>query len=276
MKRYKNLFAAPYVIWAVLFTIIPLGLIFYYGFTKTTDAGNIVFTLENVKQLADPVNLKALWLAALLSLSSTVICFLLAYPLALLLSKSKVSKNSLLIFLFTLPMWMNGLMRIYAWQTLLEKNGVINTILRHLGLGTINIINTPYAIVLVMVYNFLPFMILPIYNVLIKIDQSFISAAEDLGANKWQTFRRVVFPLSLPGVASGITMVFVPAFTTFVIPDILGGGKVQLIGNIIEQEFKMNSQWNTGSGLSIVLMLVILVTMIPLSKNDSEGGTGLW
>lgn len=275
LKRYSNYLAAPYVVWILLFTIFPLALIVFFGFTRSNGT-DITFTMENVIKIADPVNLKALWLAALLALASTVICLLLAYPLALILSNSRVSKNSLMIFLFTLPMWMNGLLRIYAWQTLLERNGVINTMLRFFHMGHIDIINTPYAIIVGMVYNFLPFMVLPIYNVLIKIDNSLIHAAEDLGANKYITFRRIIFPLSLPGVVSGITMVFVPAFTTFFIPDILGGGKVQMIGNVIEQEFKMSHNWNVGSGLSIVLMVMILISLIPLSSNKGEGGVGLW
>lgn len=275
LKRYRNILAAPYVVWVLIFTLFPLALIVFFGFTENTDSG-LVFTLQNVAKIADPVNLKALWLALLLALASTVVCLLLAYPLAYILANSQVSKNSLMIFLFTLPMWMNGLLRIYAWQTLLEKNGVTNSILGFMGLGSIHIINTPYAIIVGMVYNFLPFMVLPIYNVLIKIDKSLIHAAEDLGANKFITFRNITFPLSLPGVVSGITMVFVPAFTTFFIPDILGGGKVQMIGNVIEQEFKMSHNWNVGSGLSIVLMLMILISLIPLSANKGERGIGLW
>lgn len=275
MKRYRNYLAAPYVLWILIFTILPLALIVFFGFTKTTSNG-LLFTLENVWKITNPVNLKALWLAMILALASTVICLFLAYPLAFILSNSRVSKNSLMIFLFTLPMWMNGLLRIYAWQTLLEKNGVINTMLGFFHLGAIQVINTPYAIIIGMVYNFLPFMVLPIYNVLIKIDNNLIHAAEDLGANKVITFKNVIFPLSLPGVISGITMVFVPAFTTFFIPDILGGGKVQMIGNVIEQEFKMSHNWNVGSGLSIVLMIMILISLIPLSANKGEGGIGLW
>ena len=275
LKRYRKYLATPYVIWVLVFTILPLSLILFFGFTKTTDNG-LIFTFENVAKIGNPVNLKALWLAGVLALASTVICLFLAYPLAYILANSRVSKSSLMIFLFTLPMWMNGLLRIYAWQTLLEKNGVINTMLGFLGLGSIQVINTPYAIIIGMVYNFLPFMVLPIYNVLIKIDNGLIHAAEDLGANKLITFKNIIFPLSLPGVISGITMVFVPAFTTFFIPDILGGGKVQLIGNVIEQEFKMSQNWNVGSGLSIVLMIMILISLIPLSRNNGERGIGLW
>ena len=168
-------------------------------------------------------------------------------------------------------MWMNFLLRTLAWQTLLEKNGVINSVLSFLHLPALEIINTPYAIILGMVYNFLPFMVLPIYNVLIKIDRNVINAARDLGANSVQTFWKVIFPLSIPGVISGITMVFVPALTTFVISDLLGGGKILLIGNVIEQEFTKGNNWHLGSGLSLVLMVFILISMAMIAKYDKNG-----
>ena len=177
-------------------------------------------------------------MSILLSFLSTAICLILAYPLAMILSQKQVNQTSFIVLIFILPMWMNFLLRTLAWQTLLEKNGVINSVLSFLHLPALEIINTPYAIILGMVYNFLPFMVLPIYNVLIKIDRNVINAARDLGANSVQTFWKVIFPLSIPGVISGITMVFVPALTTFVISDLLGGGKILLIGNVIEQSFK--------------------------------------
>ena len=182
-----------------------------------------------------------------------------------------VNQNSFLVLIFILPMWMNFLLRTLAWQTLLEKTGVINSILSVLHLPSLNIINTPYAIVLGMVYNFLPFMVLPLYNVLVKIDKNVINAAYDLGANGAQTFFRIIFPLSLPGMFSGITMVFVPALTTFVISKILGGSKILLIGNVIEQEFTQTGNWNLGSGLSIVLMLFIIFNMVISVITDKEG-----
>jgi len=168
-------------------------------------------------------------------------------------------------------MWMNFLLRTMAWQTLLEKNGVINTILNLLHLPNLNIINTPAAIILGMVYNYLPFMILPIYNVLAKIDNNVINAARDLGADSFQVFSKILLPLSVPGIISGITMVFVPALTTFVISNLLGGGKILLIGNVIEQEFTKGSNWNLGAGLSIVLMIFILISMTLIAKYDSDG-----
>ena len=179
--------------------------------------------------------------------------------------------GGVIVFIFILPMWMNFLLRTLAWQTLLEKNGVINGILSALHLPSQNLINTPGAIVLGMVYNFLPFMVLPIYNVLSKIDDNTINAARDLGANSLQTFLYVLLPLSVPGIISGITMVFVPALTTFVISSLLGGSKILLIGNVIEQEFTRGSNWNLGSGLSLVMMVFILLSMAMLAKSDKNG-----
>lgn len=262
----------PYILWMIGFILIPLIMILYYGLTK--EEGGI--TLGNITEITDSVNLMALRLALELSIVSTVICLLLAYPLALILNKIKMKSNSFIVLIIVLPMWMNFLLRTIAWQNILERTGVINNILNFLHLPTLNIINTPSAIILGMVYNFLPFMVLPIYNVLIKIDKDTINAARDLGANGLQTFLKIIFPLSLPGVISGITMVFVPSLTTFVISTILGGSKIVLIGNIIEQQFRLGN-WHTGSGLSLVLMIFILLSMAILSKYDKESeGSSLW
>ena len=265
--KNKALLAGPFLVWTVAFIAIPLLMVIYYGFTG--DDGS--FTLENVKRILAPHYLKSLWLALLLSLVSTVACLVMSYPLAMILSKLKGNKSQLIVLIFIIPMWMNFLLRTMAWQTLLEKNGVINTVLRFLHLPTLRIINTPYAIILGMIYNFLPFLLLPIYNSLIKVDLSVIQAAEDLGANKFQTFTKVIFPLTLPGVISGITMVFVPAMTTFVLSDLLGGSKILLIGNVIEQQFKQVNNWHMGSGLSLVLMIFIAISMAIMNKYDKEG-----
>ena len=242
-----------------MFVIVPLCMVFYYGLTDKSGA----FTLDNILAIATAEHSKALWEALKLSVISTVICLLLAYPLAMILCNMNVNQNSFLVLIFILPMWMNFLLRTLAWQTLLEKTGVINSILSTLHLPALNIINTPSAIVLGMVYNFLPFMVLPLYNVLVKIDKSVINAAYDLGANGVQTFVRIIFPLSLP--------VFVPALTTFVISKILGGSKILLIGNVIEQEFTQTGNWNLGSGLSIVLVLFIIFNMVISVITDKEG-----
>lgn len=263
--------SAPYTLWSVVFILIPLGMIFYYGLTDKTGA----FTTENIMAIAQAEHAKALWLSLLLSLISTVICFLLAYPLAMILSNMKVNQHSFIIVIFILPMWMNFLLRTLAWQTLLEKSGVINSLLTFLHLPELNIINTPYAIILGMVYNFLPFMVLPLYNALSKIDRNVINAARDLGAGSVYTFFHIILPLSIPGIISGVTMVFIPALTTFVISTLLGGSKILLIGNVIEQEFTQTANWHLGSGLSIVLMIFILINMIvsALFDKDGEGAT---
>ena len=267
MKNSKKLLTGPYLFWAIAFIIIPIIMIFFFGLT---DADNN-FTLMNLAEITTPENLKALGLSLLLSFISTVICLILAYPLAVILSNKSVNSSSFIVLIFILPMWMNFLLRTLAWQTLLEKNGVINAVLSFLHLPELIIINTPYAIVLGLVYNFLPFMVLPIYNVLIKIDKDVINAARDLGANAVQVFTKVILPLSVPGIISGITMVFVPALTTFVISDILGGSKILLIGNVIEQEFTQSYNWHVGSGLSLVLMIFIIFSMALVSKYDKDG-----
>ncbi len=263
----KKFLIGPYLIWMAGFTIIPLLLIVYYGLTDK----NGVFTLANVLSISSPEHFKALLLALGLSLISTAACLLLAYPLAMILRARKIGQSSFLVFIFILPMWMNFLLRTLAWQTLLEKNGVINMALSFLHLPAQNLINTPGAIILGMVYNFLPFMVLPIYNVLCKIDDNTINAARDLGANFFQTLVWIWIPLSVPGIISGITMVFVPALTTFVISSLLGGSKILLIGNVIEQEFTHGSNWHLGSGLSLVLMVFILISMALIAKYDKNG-----
>ena len=265
--KHRKLLAGPYLFWAVSFVIIPLLMIVYYGLTDKEGH----FTFSNLGMMTSQENLKALGLALLLSLISTLICLVLAYPLAMILSEKNMNQTSFIVLIFILPMWMNFLLRTMAWQTLLEKNGVINSILSFVHLPALEIINTPGAIILGMVYNFLPFMVLPIYNVLIKIDRDVINAARDLGASSSYTFLKIILPLSIPGIISGITMVFVPALTTFVISDLLGGGKILLIGNVIEQSFKQNSNWHVGSGLSMVLMVFIIASMALVAKYDKEG-----
>lgn len=273
MNRKKKWFSAPYVLWSTAFIIIPLLMIIYYGLTTRS----FHFTLDNLTLISTAVNRKALWLSLKLSFISTTICLILAYPLAVILRNMNIRSNSFIVTIFILPMWMNFLLRTIAWQNILERTGVLNTILKFLHLPTLDIINTPAAIVLGMVYNFLPFMILPIYNTLVKIDQNIVNAARDLGANSFHTFTRIIFPLSLPGVISGITMVFVPSLTTFVISTILGGSKIVLIGNVIEQEFLYKHNWHTGSGISLVLMIFILISMTFVAKYDKNmEGTNVW
>jgi spermidine/putrescine transport system permease protein len=262
----------PYLLWMIGFIIIPLILVVYYGFTSK-DGG---FSFGNIAMIKDPINQKALLLALELSIVSTVICLVLSYPLAIILNRSKLKSNSFIVLIIILPMWMNFLLRTIAWQNILEKSGVLNSTLKFFHLPTVNIINTPAAIILGMVYNFLPFMVLPIYNVLVKIDKDILNAARDLGANGRQTFLKIILPLSLPGVVSGITMVFVPSLTTFAISTILGGSKILLIGNVIEQQFRLGN-WHSGSGLSLVLMIFILLSMAFLTKYDNKKeGANVW
>ena len=266
MKVYDKRLASPYLVWMALFTVIPLLIVCYYALTDSEGR----FTLANLVSVSGYGSVFARSL--LLALIATVICLVIAFPVGYFLSRLRVNKQRIMQMLVMLPMWMNFLLRTMAWQTLLEKNGVINSILEFLHLPALEIINTPAAIILGMVYNFLPFMVLPIYNVLVKIDPNVLNAARDLGANSVQTFLKVTLPLSIPGVISGITMVFVPALTTFVISDLLGGGKILLIGNVIEQSFKQNSNWHVGSGLSLVLMVFIIASMAMVAKYDKEDG----
>ncbi|MBQ9272426.1 MAG: ABC transporter permease [Mogibacterium sp.] len=267
----KKTYSIPFIIWIIAGTVLPLISIAYYGFTSR-DGG---FTLENIAAMFRHDHMQALLLSLLLAFVSTVICLLLAFPMAMILRGSKYGKQGFLIFVIILPMWMNFLLRTMAWQVLLERQGVINAIITALGLPRQEMMNTPGAIVLGMVYDFLPFMILPIYNTVSKIDDHLIEAAYDLGANKLKVYSSVILPLSVPGIVSGITMVFIPALTTFVISNMLGGGKINLIGNIIEQEFTVNSNWYLGSGLSLVMMIFIILSMLMLQRFDKTGGANL-
>ena len=267
----KKSYAAPFIIWIIAGTVIPLASIAYYGFTSR-DGG---FTLGNITAMFQHDHMQALGLSLLLALISTAICLLLAFPMAMILKDSKYGKQGFLIFIIILPMWMNFLLRTMAWQVLLERQGVINSLLTAVGLPRQEMMNTPGAIVLGMVYDFLPFMILPIYNTVSKIDNHLIEAAYDLGASRLKTYTKVIIPLTVPGIVSGITMVFIPALTTFVISNMLGGGKINLIGNIIEQEFTVNSNWYLGSGLSLVMMIFIIISMLLLQKFDKTGGQNL-
>ena len=264
----RNFFAAPFLIWAVLFIFCPVVAIAWYGLTDAQGA----MTLANISLMTHWEYLKALELSIVLALISTVIYLIVAYPLCLILTEKKRGKGSLLFLLFILPMWMNSLLTTMAWQTILEKNGILNQFLRLLSLPDVSLINTPAAIVIGMIYNFLPYMVLPLYVALSKINGNVIAAARDLGASSWQTFTKVILPLSLPGAISGITMVFIPSLTTFFISGLLGGNKILLIGNIVEQEFTMAYDWHLGSGLSLVLMVFIVINMAVTAYFDRSEG----
>lgn len=267
--------ASPYIVWSTLFIVIPLIIIVFFSFTQETASG-YSFTLENFKRVLNSQYVSVFRRSLVLAFQSTVLCLILGYPVAYFISKMKSNRRNILIMLFIVPMWMNFLLRTYAWLPILGKNGVINNFLSAIGLNTINILYTDAAVLLGMVYNFLPFMILPIYTVLIKMDNSLIDAAADLGANKRQIFTRIIFPLSMPGVITGITMVFMPAVSTFVISRLLGGGQYMLLGNLIETQFTTMGDWNFGSALAIFMMIIILISMAIMNKFEGtesmEGG----
>ena len=274
-KQSESRLATPYAIWSVLFIVIPLILIVFFSFTKQVD-GRYMFTLDNFDKFFNVMYFKVVRRSLVLAFISTVLCLIVGYQTAYIISKAKPSRRATLLLLCILPMWMNFLLRTYAWSAILGKNGFINTLLGMVGLGPINILYTDAAVLLGMVYNFLPFMILPIHTILSKMDQDLINAAKDLGANNFQVFTKVIFPLSLPGVISGITMVFMPAVSTFVISKLLGGGQFYLIGNLIEQEFMSVGDWHFGSAISIFMMIIILISMAIMNKyssgTDKEGG----
>lgn len=265
----KGWISAPYIAWALIFILIPLVLVLYYSVTVTKN-GVTVLSFENFQKFLQPVYMKVLLRSVVLALVSTLICLVLGYPVAMILSGRDLSKKNTLILLFVIPMWMNFLLRTYAWMTLLDRKGVINSFLDTLNLPQLNILYTDAAVILGMVYNFLPFMVLPIFSVLSKIDRSLIEAAEDLGSDTFTVFRRITFPLSLPGVASGITMVFMPAVTTFIISKLLGGSQYTLIGNLIEDQFMRVYDWNFGSAVSIIMMALILLSMGFTSRYEKE------
>ncbi|WP_317310375.1 ABC transporter permease [Clostridium thermobutyricum] len=281
MSKSKNKFsliATPYAIWSALFIVVPLLIILFFSVTVSNPDG-YQFSLQNFTRMFQEqyiaIFLKSLFLAVI----STIICLIIGFPIAYIISKMNIKRRNLYIMLFILPMWMNFLLRTYAWIPILGKYGVVNNFLGLLGIEPIQFLYRNGTILLGMVYNFLPFMILPIYTVLSKIDNDLINAAKDLGANDKEVFTKIIFPLSIPGVVSGITMVFMPAVSTFVISKLLGGGKTMLIGNVIEQQFTSINNWNFGSSIAIILMILILISMAFMAKfsGDSiKGGGKLW
>lgn len=264
--------SGPYLLWIVGFILLPLITIFYYGFTSAEGS----FTFANiVGAVTDPNNIKVFGKTMLVSVLATVICLLLSYPLALCLSKLDMKKSSVLIFLFILPMWMNFMLQMVAINLILEDNGIINALLSSLGFEKIHIANTFTAILIGMVYDYFPFMLLPVYNTVSRIDKDLLNASRDLGAGSVRTFFRITLPLSLPGIISGVTMVFVPAISDFAIAEMLGGGNVWLIGNIIENNF-VKGQYHTGSGLALILMVFVVGTSLLMGgDSESEGGAML-
>lgn len=268
-KLGKMAILLPFMVWLILLIVIPLFLIVYYAFT-TSDAGVLRFTAEHFKTFMQPELIKVLVRSLRLSFIATAVCLLVGYPVAMILSGDTFRKKTLLLVLFIAPMWMNFLLRTYAWLTLLEGTGVINSILQAAGLGTHIFLGNERAVVFGMVYNLLPYMIFPIYNSISKIPGNILEAARDLGGSGFVCFKRIILPLSVPGILSGITMVFVPGVTTFVISQFLGSGNVILIGDIIEQQFTKASNWGFGAAVSIVVMLVVLLCMWILNRFTDE------
>ena len=260
--------ATPFALWMGIFTVVPMAIVVWFAFTDETGS----FTLANIAEIWQYAGtyVDSVWMGAL----ATAICLVLAYPVALSISRMTENMQRTMVMIVMLPMWMNFLLRTYAWMTLLENNGLINQLLRAIGVigqdASLEMINTDGAVVLGMVYNFLPFMILPLYSVMAKLDHRIIEAAQDLGSNNWQVFRRVILPLSAPGIVSGVTMVFVPAVSTFVISKLLGGSKNMMIGDVIETMFVGDGcNYNVGAALSLVLMVLMLLCMSIMRKVDN-------
>lgn len=290
---HRSLFASPYLIWMIIFTVLPLLLIVYYSFTDAS--GN--FTLDSFKTFIDSnytknkiyesmgpeyasyisygsVNTDILLYSLKMAVECTLICLLIAYPLAYFITYNHTKHSNIIIMLFIIPMWMNFLLRTIAWMSILEDNGLLNTFRQWLGLAKRTYLYTNTAVLIGMVYNFLPFMIFPIYTSLSKMDYKLIEASYDLGANRFKTFLKVILPISVPGIISGITMVFMPSVTTFFIPRILGGGNTMMFGDLIENKFLTEGNWNVGSALSLIMMVLILASLGILRKVDPEGEGG--
>lgn len=264
----KKIVSAPYYLWAAIFIVVPLAVVVYYAFTNSSGE----FTLDYIKTLGNYhyIFLRSIWYGFL----ATVISLVIAYPLAYIMANSSANVQRVTMMLIMLPMWMNFLIRTYSWMTILADTGIINTLLQKLGLQPIHMINTAGSVILGMVYNYLPYMILPLYTVMSKMNHSLIEAAEDLGANKLTVFTKVILPLSLPGIASGFTMVFVPSVSTFYISKKLGGGTFAMIGDVIEMQFQTSYNYNLGATLSLVLMILIILCMAIMNQftDEDDGG----
>lgn len=262
--------AMPHAVWCVLFILAPLCFIIYYAFTDASGA----FTTANIEKLIDPLYLNVFKNSLVIALEATVVCLLLSYPLAYFISRSKARTQSVMAVLIMLPMWVNFLIRTYSLKILFENNGILNSLLGVFGLDPVHFLNSNVTIIIGMVYNFLPYMVLPIYSVMTKIDTRLLEAAGDLGCNGFKTLTKVIFPLSISGIISGITMVFVPSISTFFISQSLSDGRIKLIGDVIEQNFNLatTASYNIGSALSMVLMVLILISMFVMNKLGGDDG----
>ena len=265
----KTAFLIPLYVWTAVFIIFPLAIVFYFAFTKESAAG-VTLTMESFARLLDPMYVGVLLRSSKIAIVSTLVCILGGYPVAYILARSKSKYNFIIIILILLPMWMNFLLRTYSWLSILENTGLINTVITSLGFEKVHFLYNEGAVILGTVYNYIPFMIMPIYITLLKLDESLLEAAADLGANSVQAFIKVTLPFSIPGILSGIAMVFVPSVTTFVISQLMGGGKVPLIGDIIEQQFRVVNDWHFGSAISVIIMVIVLAFMYFINRGDVE------
>lgn len=271
MKNFRSM-VYPYIIWSVIMIVVPMLMIIMYAFTKQ---GNTVmsirFTLDNFAAFfEDKVFFDVLKRSLGIAAVTTAICILIGYPTAYVIAKMKPKSQVIMVLMITLPTWINMLVRTYAWRSILDKNGLINNILGMMGIGPVKLLETSFAVVLGMVYNFIPFMILQIYTALSKMDNSYIEAANDLGANKVQSFFKITLPLSVPGIISGITLVFLPAVSSFFIPKLLGGGQYVLIGNVIENQFLTTGNWGFGSAISLIMSIIIIIAMYAARHIDKR------
>lgn len=281
MMNKKSLLSTPYILWTVLFTIVPLIIILIFSLSASSKIGNLStdFTLDRYVQFFEPIYADVFFRSIKLSLYSTVFCLILGYPVAYIIANKKMRIRNFLILFIILPQWTNFLLRTYAWMSILKDNGPINSFLINIGLikEPLTLLYTDGAVLMGMVYNFLPYMILPIYTVILKIDKAYVEAARDLGASSAITFRKIILPLSMPGIVSGIIMVFMPAISTFVISDLLGGGHSMLMGNLIQNQFLAARNWQFGSAISMILIAIILITMLVLNRySSSDKGGALW
>ncbi len=267
---YSRLCSAPYIVWMMIFIFAPLLMVLYYAFTDANGS----FTIQNIIALDDYAGIFVR--SILYGVITTIISLVIAFPFAYAISQKSTKYQSTIIILLMVPMWMNFLIRTYSWMNILSDNGIINTVIQWLGFEPVSMINTSGAVILGMVYNFMPYMVLPIYTVISKMDKSVIEAAQDLGCNKFKVITKVIFPLSVPGIASGITMVFVPSVSTFYISQKLGGGKYDMIGDTIERQFQTSYNYNLGASISLILMILLLVCMAFMNTfttdEESEGG----
>lgn len=275
MKQFRNM-AYPYIVWISIMIVVPMLMILMYAFTtKGNEVMTFQFTFSNfIRFFSDAIFIDVLKRSLKIAVITTVFCILIGYPAAYIIANAEGRKKVFLILLITLPTWINMLVRTYAWIGILQDDGIINTILSFFGIGPVKMLHTDFAVVLGMVYNFIPFMILQIYTSLTKMDKSYLEAASDLGADKIQSFLRITLPLSLPGVISGITLVFLPAVSSFFIPKLLGGGQYVLIGNVIETQFLTAGDWNFGSSISLIMAVIIMISMYITKKIDKDASIG--